>query len=95
MPTNGSRVTIREVYDIIGELRVEVTAGFTELRTQNMQQGERIATVEQCAKDHAGRIDDAEAGLETLKVADRRWGVLGALLGPILGAIAGFFAGKQ
>jgi hypothetical protein len=66
-----------------------------EIRGQNQQQGERIAGLEQCAKDHGERIDDAEAGMETLKGTDRRWGALGAVLGPVLGAVAGWFAGQR
>ena len=95
MPPNGTRVTITDVYNILGEYRQEVNACLTELRAQNGQQGERIATVEQCTKDHAGRLEDTEAGVEMLKVADRRWGALGAIVGPVLGAVAGFFAGRQ
>lgn len=65
-PNNGNRVTLAQVYGVLGEYRQEVNACLTELRAQNTQQGERLAGLEQCSKDHAGRLEAIDGRLGTV-----------------------------
>jgi hypothetical protein len=81
MPVNGTRVTITDVYNILGEYRQEVNACLTELRAQNGQQGERIATVEQCTKDHGERLNKVDAR--------DKWGSVISGIGIALGTFLG------
>lgn len=69
-PTNGSRVTQRELYDaLIGvETRLggKIDSLATEIRSQNTQQGERLAGLEQCSREHTGRLEAIDGRLGTV-----------------------------
>ena len=81
MPTNGTRVTITDVYNILGEYRQEVNACLTELRAQNGQQGEAIArlcVLTETQEKHLDKVDGRD-----------KWGSVISGIGIALGTFLG------
>lgn len=93
MPTNGNRVTIRDVYTLLERQETKYDICLTEIRKQNQDQGEAITGLKVIAQAHAEALKTQDGDLRTLRNRSTWWESINSTLVVVAGIFG--IAGRQ